>query len=370
MDSKPGSVPSLRRGDFARARGWVVRADDATPVDGLSVTLAGEPAVEAIVGLSRPDVAEHLGADARKSGFEVVFPVTAPLGRQQLAFEARSGGEILPLDSACIVSIDPPSDPLAGRYERRDGWAFTIDGIRLAEGRAAEKNDPSAPDVFTLALAARAFVQLWVIDRVHDVPASGVVARAGGIYLPVLASAVRRDAAAYVGLPSAERCGFIVPVSPPLCGVGSVDLFALGCDESYAYLGAVRFRDANPLPLSALPRSGRIRGNVDEVTQTGGVLRLRGWAVDEQGPRLSGGVFASLGGGTPSQASYGGSREDIASALDAGWIAACEFNVTLDTAGLSSGRHSVSLVALTARGDAAGEFGSPLFITVPESPTT
>ena len=384
IGSSAGDLPSLRQGDFALARGWAIRADDHTPVDAVSVMLGTEASVESFQGLPRPDVAEHFGSAALNSGFAVVFPVTAPIGQQPLAFEARSQGEVLPLDLTCIVSIDPPPNPLAGRHERSDRWAFAIDGIHLDYATPAPKNDPDDADVFTLSLGSTAFIKLWVIDLAHNAPAAGVVARCGGLYLPVLAGVVRRDAAAAVGLPQAAQCGFAVPVSPPISGVASVEIFALGSDDSYAHLGTIRFREMNPLPLSALPSACPIRGRLDEVTvegiavsppdnvtvAPGGVVSLRGWAVDEQGPRLSAGVFATIDGGATYQAAYGGMREDVAAALDTPGIAACEFNVTIDTNALSSGRHRISLVALTARGDAYGAFGSAVFVSVREPVAT
>lgn len=376
-------LPSLRQGDFAVARGWAIRADDRTPVDAVSVTLGTEASVESFPGLPRPDVAAQFGNVSLNSGFTVVFPVTAPIGQQPLAFEARSRGEVLPLDPTCIVAIDPPSNPLAGRHERSDRWAFAIDGIHLDYATPAPKNDPDDADVFTLSLGASAFIKLWVIDLAHNAPAAGVVARCGGLNLPVFSGVLRADAAAAVGLPQAAKCGFAVPVCPPIGGVASVELFALGRDDAYAYLGTIRFREMHPLPLSALRSTGRIRGRLDDIAAEGvvvsppgdvtvapgSVVSLRGWAIDEQGPRRSGGVFAAIEGGATHQATYGGLREDVATALDVPGIVACEFTATIDTTGLSRGRHRISLVALTARGDAYGTLDS-VFVTVREPVAT
>lgn len=365
---------SLGRGAYALVRGWALDEESNEPVDSLLVSLEAETTVAALLGLPRPDIAERFGEGSLNAGFIAVLPLMAPVGRHKLAIEVHSRGKVLPFDTSCVVSIDVPVDPLASRKERNECWAYAIDGVLLSDGTPPPSFDQG---VAVLPWGSSAFIKLWAIDLAKRAPPHRLIARSGGIYLRVIGGLMRYDAASSVGVPDAGRCGFAVPVSPSLSGTESVELFALGSDDTYVRLGNVSLRRPDPLPLSALSRTGRIRGSIDEITRNGvsisaaddiaivagNVLKLRGWAVDDVGPRLCGGVFADVDGRT-CEASRGEPRPDIEALVDAPGIAECEFEVTIDTTALSPGRHRISMFALTARRDALGAFGDPIFVNV------
>lgn len=374
IGARSGADSPLGRGAYAVVRGWALHEGRHEPVESLRVSVGTETTVEAFLGLPRPDVAERFGRGALNAGFVAVFPLTAPCGPYQLTLEALAGDEVLPCDTSYAVSIDVPENPLAGRQERGDFWAYAIDGVYLSNGTPASSFDQG---IAVLSWGCSAFIKLWAIDLAKRAPPEAIIARSGGVYLRVIDSLMRHDAALSVGAPGAAQCGFAVPVSPSLSGTELVELFALGCNDTYVRIGEVKLRRPDTLPLSALPRSGRIRGHLDEITVNGApvsaaddiavahgsVMKLRGWAVDEMGPRLSGGVFADIEGDT-FEALRGRIRPDVAALLDAPDVAACEFEATIDTTSLSPGRHRISMFALTARRDAMGAFGDSIFVNV------
>ena len=371
----------LGRGGYAVVRGWALHEGRHEPVDSLLVSLGAETTVAAFLGLPRPDVAERFGPGALNAGFLAVFPLTGTLGQHRLTLEARAGDELLSCDTSCTISIDVPENPLAGRQERGEFWAYAIDGVHLSDGAPARTFEQG---VAILSWGSPAFIKLWVIDLAKRAPPEGIIARSGGVYLRVIDGLMRHDAALSAGAPEAVRCGFAVPVTPSLSGTESIELFALGSDDTYVRLGEVRLRRTDPLPFSSLSRSGRIRGRIDSIAVDDrsvsathdiavahrSILKLRGWAVDEIGPRLSGGVFADMEGGATYEASCGGIRLDVAEELDAPGIAACEFEATIDVTSLSPGRHRISMFALTARRDALGAFGSSIFFDVAKASDT
>jgi hypothetical protein len=370
IGSRVEGASSIGRGAYALVRGWVLHEERREPVDALRVSLDVE-GVAAVLGFPRPDIVEHFGPASLNAGFVAAVPITAPNGEHRITIEARSSDGVLPCDASSVVRIGVPEHPLMGRQERSDSWAFAFDGICVSGGVAASYEN----GVAVVPLGTPANVRLWAIDLAERAPPARIVARSGGIYLRVIDGLKRDDAALSLGVAGAERCGFAVPVSPSLSGVELVELFAISVDGTYARLGDFRLRRPDALPFGTLPYSGQIRGSVDQITVNGvsvpassditvghrDILTIRGWAVDEVGPRLCGGVFVEIEGGSAHEAPLGGVRNDVAAELG---IVPREFVATIDTTSLSPGRRGLSLFALTARRDARGDFGQTIFVNV------
>jgi hypothetical protein len=365
-------VGLLSRGAYAVARGWALQPNRSEPVDTLRVSLGGDVWVDALTGLPRPDVAKQFGPGALNSGFVAAFPVMPSPGRHEVLFEAGAGSQAVALDVNCFVTVRIPEDPLAGRRERRDGWAFAIDGVHR------DVVDGTNVSGVTLTPASRPYIKLWALDVAERCAAARIVARSGGVYLRVLDGYVRRDAALALGLPDAERCGFAIPVSAAVGGAELVELFALGSDNTYVRLGALRVTEQSLSPFTALPRSAHLIGHLEEVVvdgtplplspsisvRTQAVLTLRGWVADGIGPRRAGGVFAEVDGSTLHEGSYGGSRPDVAAANDAPWITECQFEVEIAAASLSPGSHRIAVGAFDARRNAVGQIDRSIVVDV------
>jgi hypothetical protein len=226
-----------------------------------------------------------------------------------------------------------------------------------------------------------AFIKLWAIDLARRLPAERIIARTGGIDLPVLAGLSRVDAALSAGVFSASRCGFAVPVIPPVSGVESIDLFAFDAGSDFISLGKIRIGRSDSLPYQALPQTNGIAGRIDEITidgrtvtdpgnvslPRGSELGIRGWAYDEIGPRRSGGVYACTEDDATFEADYGGLRADVAAAHDAPAISSCEFQIKIGAGSLSPGRHDISIVALSSRRDAKAPLGDRIVLWVTEA---
>ena len=213
-----GRGSSIGRGAYAVVRGWVLHEQFRSPVDLLLVSLGTETAAVAFLGLSRSDVAEHYGSAALRAGFVAVIPVTVSPGVHRLSFAARVGDQILAWDPKHRRHHRRPEKIrwCKGRHERTDHWAFSVDGLFRSDGTRLE----AAGEGDAVPWNCSAFIKLWAIDLAARAPAERIVARSGGVDLPVLDGLTRADAAASVSVLPAQRCGFAVPVSPPLYGTG------------------------------------------------------------------------------------------------------------------------------------------------------
>jgi hypothetical protein len=84
----------------------------------------------------------------------------------------------------------------------------------------------------------------------------------------------------------------------------------------------------------------------------GASFYIGGWAVDQVAQAGAGGVFALVDGGSPVRAIYGWGRPDVARVLGSSSYEMSGFEVTIETAGLSSGPHRISFVILDRAGRA------------------
>ncbi len=370
----PGTVP---QGCRLSIRGWALNRRTGKPVDRLRIAVADGPLAEAVLEFRRQDVADGLEwATSEYGGFYAVIPVDCGLGSQPVTVMAYCDDNLIPLDCGCKVEVGPTLDQIAGYEERSEGWAFAVDGFFTGDRRFDVADQRHTAIV---AYELPSILKLWIIDLKEKRPPASVVARLGGSYLPVFDGTERPDAAASVGVLDAHRCGFSIPVVPALSCTSLLQLYALSTDGGYLRLPGISVRQANPLPSDALPQNAAVQAHVDEIrigdvsspfsrhiaVKRGAPIIIRGWAVDEVGPRLPGSIEALIDGAKTVAASNGGRRSDIADLFGNTAIADCEFEMVLDTSSWRDGRHHVGLRAFSARGDHVKKFANISVIVQP-----
>ena len=353
---------SVARGSYVTVRGWLLDRVSHRPAESIAVALTAESEVEAVMGLPRPDVAEVFGASATGSGFAAAVPADAALGLCALSLRPRRNGLRWDVALEDAVTVVPPKDPFEG-FDRRPGqWAFVIDGMFVGESRVPRE----ANGVYVVDPRVPAELRLWAIDGAALEPASAIVARFGGRFVRITSTIPRSDAAASLRAPRATMCGFAVPFIPSPVGTERVDLYALDGEGSYAHLASVRARQPNPLPASILPVTAKVQGALDaldvagaavepvgDVTVTPGqALRLRGWAVDTLGPRLSGGIDVLIDDNLVGEMQTLCDRSDIAAKFAHSGLLESGFDLTLTVPGLELGPHELTVRVFSARRDA------------------
>ncbi|HEY0394292.1 MAG TPA: hypothetical protein VGD01_07325 [Candidatus Elarobacter sp.] len=350
-------------GAVATVRGWAVDPSSREPVGVLRVAIGDGPAVRAISGFARDDIARRLASEsARTCGFVAAVPVDAALGVQPVRVEAQLGGEWVRVRDAGSVEVVPQSDPFDALSERGHGWLFGVDGVELDDGATAPRED----GVWILRPGTLSRVRLWALDLIAEAPPAKVVALAGGTFFDALAGFETPAVAALTGWPGAERAGFALAVMAPFVGGETLKLFAISAGgESYGELGTLRTRLPAPLPVDAVPSLGNALGALDRVAvdgvaadhavpvhlERGALLSIQGWAVDRRGPRLAACVELEIPGAGRFEADYGFRRQDVAWALRSG-VAACGFALTVDSARIEPGTYRAALRVLGARRDA------------------
>ena len=355
----PGTVAA---GAVATVRGWAVDPSSREPIGTLRVAIGDGPAVRAISGFARDEIALRLASDsARACGFVAAVPADVEPGTHPLRVEAEVGGEWIPVADAGSVDVVPQSDPFDGLAGRAEGWLFDVDGVELPDGSLAEREG----EVWILPPGSVGRIRMWALDVAAGLPPAKIVALAGGTFFAAVPGLETPRVAAATGL-AAERAGFTLAVMAPFVGSEAVRLFAISSDgERYGELGTVRISRPLPLPLDALPRRGAALGAIDRIEvdgvradraepvrlERGARLLLQGWAVDPRGPQLASGVELDVPGAGRFEADYGLRREDVALALCSS-LTACGFALTVDSRVFSPGTYRASLRVLSGRRDA------------------
>jgi len=93
-----------------------------------------------------------------------------------------------------------------------------------------------------------------------------------------------------------------------------------------------------------VPKAGPIVINA----ATTPAIVIGGWAVDAPAKNAAGGVFLNVDGKSDLTATYGADRQDVASVLKEPNYKMSGFGISIPTASLDKGRHTLGLKVLTA----------------------
>jgi len=343
-------------GGFVAVRGWLMPAPGCAPIDSIFLGLSPESRFEAIVGIERSDVRAVNGDRARFAGFAATLPVPAARGEQTLHLRVEQDGVERELVLAGALDVRDPIDPFADLGVADVAWASAIDGVFAG----TEALEPDAAGIYTLDPTRPTVIRGWAASSDPPKPAREIVARTGGRYLRVLGEQPRADVAAALGA-EAHASGFSVPILPSTVGVEEVHLFAIGDDDSYAPIARVRLRSTDATTSTALLEGAPISGTVDELLldgvtldrsrvlelNEGADLVLAGWAIDVEGPRLSGGIELFLDDAAVVQTQTDLPRPEIARAHGQG-VRDCGFAVRWRVRDLEAGSHTLALRVLSA----------------------
>jgi hypothetical protein len=358
-----GIATSIARGGFAIVRGWLVDRRASKPPDAISVAVGSGSIVAAVTGLKRPDVAAVYGSAAIASGFVAAVPIDVPLGACALSVRVRAGRRRFSVEVPIPSLVVAPDDPFGGLERRPGDWRYCVDGVFVGDARAPV----DASGAYVVAPGEAADIRMWAIDAAALCPPAAIVARFGGRYLAVPGTIERADAAAHVGAYGAAWCGFSIPFIPSPVGTDQVEIYAVDRFGGYAHLTFVRARGAHPRSASVLPPTASTRGVIDmlavdafesrsdaRVTACAGQrLRVRGWAIDEVGPRLSGGVELLVDGEAIAQTQTRLARPDVAALFESGMLVDSGFEMGIDLPPLPIGTRQLALRVYSARRDAA-----------------
>ncbi len=348
----------LSVGSYIAIRGWLLDAAQSTPVHMLTVGIANQEPAQALLGIERADVAGVHGAQALRSGFLAVFPITAGPGMQSLVLAADVAGERYELVQADAFTTRSPDDPFAGLTLDALGWDVFIDGVFDGSTQAQQDEDGVVIVPGNVPTAIRG----WALF--NGLPAREIIARSGGRYLRVFSGKLRPDVAAFNDEPDAAACGFLIPVLATPTGVEEIRIFGVSEDDTYAHLTSVQIRQSTVRSSDLLPESAAIVGAVDgiaidSIAQSADLvctedqeLELRGWAIDEIGPLLVGGIEIALDDRTVVQTQTTAARADIAAKREASGITDCGFTVRWRVQDVAPGPHRLIVRALSARRDA------------------
>jgi hypothetical protein len=360
-----GTIPL---GGLVSIRGWLLNSETGKPVDRLEIAIGNGRRVDAVLGFYRPDVADALEwATSPYGGFYAVVPIETELGSQRMSATAYIDGTARNVESTFTFDVASTIDPIAGLVERPGGWAFSVDGFFSGEQCI---DTPDKLHTTALPYDRPSLLRLWIIDLKSSRPPVTIIACLGGTYLPVFDIRERKDAADAVGLPNAINCGYRIGVLPLMACSSALHIYAVSVDGTYLSLPKIMIRPQNPLPSEVLLQDALISAHIDEVrvgaTPLSGQQRvrvtrgervsIRGWTVDDCGPRLSGGVEARVDQFEPISAEVGEHRSDIATLFGNSMLANSGFTVSLDTSEWSAGVHRVALRAFSSRGDRVKRF--------------
>jgi hypothetical protein len=368
----------IPRGGYVSFRGWLVNVAGGPQPDEVNIAVGTSPREQrltGLLGLPRPDVASQSPGGVVDCGFFGAGAITAPCGTQPVVVTARTGSTVVHLACAGTVDVVPTLDPLQGLTFRDGGVSASIDGFYAGDDRVDQQANGMAIVPFDRPVSLR----LWCVDRRSGTPPLAVVARLGGSYLSVIDGVERPDVVRHLELSEAVRPGFLVPVFAPHAGTGTIEMFAILEDGTYARIPAVRFRAPDAATTQVLPTHAQIRGMVDEARVAdrefagtsaieagrGQTVFIRGWAFDLVGPRVSGGIEAEIDGVVVAEARRGNPRADIARESGNSAVSDSEFIVEIDTRTLPPRRYTLSLWALSARSDARSLFASRSLIVRP-----
>ncbi len=362
----PSGNATIASGGFLFLRGWLLGTTPVRPVDSIAVGIEGINLFEAAIGFQRSDIRDAYGAGALTSGFSAAIPVDVPSGRYALTIVDSFAGHTATMRPSDTLTIGPPLFPLAGLTRRDRRWKFAVDGVFCGDRALAIDADGA----FVVAPAGPVELRLWAIESGSLRPPLAVVARRGGTYLAVASGLDRKDIAAAVDTPIATRCGASIRVSVGPFGSEEIVVYAVGHDDTYSYLTSIRLKQPEPLPTVLLPLSATVAGAIDEVrvgntpvhsnagihATAGQRVRLRGWALDQIGPRLSGGIEVIMGATVVLSGQTSHPRPDIAAQFGTA-VSDCEFDVAFIVPPLKPGAHRLTVRGLTARRDATAAIG-------------
>jgi hypothetical protein len=353
------------RGGFVIVRGWLYDREAERSADTIRIRLNSGPAVEAVVGLNRPDVANVMGTRAAASGFAAAIPVLVTAGSCTLAISPAFDDRSRTIELHDVIEVVDAPDPFAGLHPDPGHWMFSVDGVFDGAGRCIEVD---AAGAYVLPADAGADARLWVLDAGDRQPPQALVVRFGGRHLIVSSTIERLDAALSIDAPGARMCGFSIPLMPSPIGTEIIDVYAVGRSGAYAHLTSLRVRRPEPLSAGLLPPTAPLIGALDAVfcdgvsapaagdipVDVGMAIRLCGWVVDPVGPRLTGGIEVLVDGRVAAETHTRLVRTDVAASLGTNGVAECGFDVLLTVPQLAAGPHVLAVRALSSRRDATG----------------
>lgn len=363
VGSEPVLDETIPQGGQISVRGWLLDRATGSPPRRLKVGIAGGSAVDALLGFPRPDVAAAFDwAQSEVAGFYAVLPIDTEVGQYPIVATAHATGGATTMAFSSEVKVTKAIDPLSGLRTREDGWAFNYDGFFVGD----QLIDTAKPEhIAHLPVDHLTLLRLWLIDTKCGRPPRSVFARLGGRYLHVFDGTERHDAAANVGVQDASRCGFDIAVVPPAVGIAPLQVYAISFDGTFARLPTLFVENRWPLPTEFIAQSARVAANVDDVLVGGESVKgqdrvvaargkpiwIHGWALDELGPRLTGGIEVLIDGRMIVRPSMTPPRPDVAELYGNALLAEAGFAVSVDTSGLRLGSHEIVLRAFSARGD-------------------
>jgi hypothetical protein len=363
VGGEPVDGDGIPRGGHISLRGWIIAHKSGRPVDELKIRIEGGTAVDAMLRHPRPDVADALArSESLLAGFYAVVPIDAELGTKGIVATAIVDDRQIPVTSETKLEVVRTADPLSGLAERQDDWVFNFDGFFAGE-RRIDGADPQRTAV--ISIEELAMLRLWIIDARTARPPVLVFALLGGHYVPVFGGVERPDAAASVGIPTASQCGFNIAIVPALACTSMLQVYAIAVDGTYFRLPPIAVRPREPFPSEFLSEDALVTASVDEicvgtesfrmqervVATQGAPIVIRGWAVDECGPRLVASIEARIDQVRVLQAEPGEARPDVAELFGNTLLSVSGFKVSFETSKWLPGEHSVSLSAFSSHGN-------------------
>jgi hypothetical protein len=189
--SVPGSV---RRGDPLIIRGWALQAPDRQPFDSIEALIGTGLAVDAIVGVERPDVVAALSLEpAVNAGFVIVAETDElTAGPQEVIVRGRRAGDEPQRIGSFAIDVRGPRrvlDAIPGAVSTR----VVVDRVEIDHS----------------AVIPVVQIDGWALDEVTWQPGSRVVVTIGALAVEAVYGYPRPDVVATFGLdPTANGCGF------------------------------------------------------------------------------------------------------------------------------------------------------------------
>ncbi|ARJ04546.1 hypothetical protein GCM10010988_33410 [Cnuibacter physcomitrellae] len=319
---------AIRAGTNIDVKGWAFDPDTTDPID-VVLTLNGTVKATVPAKSARADVAAVYPGYGANHGYTASFAVS-PGSNQVCAYGVDSSTKLRGPSIGCIT-VDVSGDPIGGF----DSASANLTTATLV-GWAADLDQPTSP----------------VTVHVYVGGPFGVGTMAGAF----VANIDRPDvASAYP--PLGSRHGYSVSVPVP---TGTTQICIYGINVGQGANSLIGCREAST-------PSGPPVGNVEDVSISGSIVSLKGWAVD---PDTSSSIAVHLYYGGPfGTGTFGGSftasasRSDIASAFP-GYGAAHGFQIRTP---IVPGSRSVCVYAINVGGGDSVLLGCPS-ITPPTGP--
>jgi len=338
-------IPTVPRFAVVHVVGWAAANGD-TPVATVEVALDGRPIGTTQTGQDRPDVADTLGRpELDRSGWSADLRIgdvavgphrlTARACHADGACSALSGEATVTVSEnhAPIGMLDTALGPAGANAVPQSGWM-------IVTGWAADEDDAGPAERVDVLVDAEVVGQAVALPGLDSAP-----------------DAVRsRPAAARVPPPFAGRWQARVNVRSLSEGPHRVTARAYDHSGGAAPLDgetSILIQPNRAAPEGAVESIRDAVSGMDGLAPRYGVLRIDGWAGDEEQGAPVERVVIAIDGEPRTLASLDFERADVASKMSRAAWSGSGWSAWVDVGNLASGRHEISAEAIDAAGATA-----------------